>query len=472
MEITPVGIAVCLIGLLVILRGTLNHVFMMLIVTLLFGGTAAIQVEATGSSILPFQLALIFAAIRIAFPVGGYLGAVPQAISANLPLVMFTIFGVVSAYVGPRLFAGTINVVPMQAANLRYLLDSFPLQPSGQNITTAIYLTGALLTALIAYIACSMKGGALTLIKGAIIVSWLHVVVGIISVALLDTPGQVVLDFFQNAQYAQLDHQYQNFIRIRGFFAETSGYSALAFALLVLMCECWYRNLMPRSTGPAAIGLFFVLFFSTSSTAYVGMACYAAFFFLRLIMLPLQNDRAKLQVILLAIFSMIFAVAVTLVFKPDLVDQTVDMLLHMTVDKEDSNSGQQRTFWAMQGWYAFLHSYGLGIGAGSFRSSSIFMAILGSMGVVGIATFLAYMWKAVQPLRQSTWTISEDLGLTVGGATACAALFAIVPAAIGAPGPVPDSIFVMLAGASIALRRLQPEQRGFEPVELVPSTSR
>jgi hypothetical protein len=128
------------------------------------------------------------------------------------------------------------------------------------------------------------------------------------------------------------------------------------------------------------------------------------------------------------------------------------MILHMTVDKEDSDSGRQRLFWAMQGWKGFLVSGGLGIGAGSFRSSSLLMAILGSMGVVGIVTFAAYLWQVLQPLRYSTWTRSEDPALSIGGAASLTALLIVIPASIAAPSPDPGTNFAIFAGAALALR--------------------
>ena len=61
---------------------------------------------------------------------------------------------------------------------------------------------------------------------------------------------------------------------------------------------------------------------------------------------------------------------------------------------------------------------GLGIGPGSFRSSSLLAAILGSMGLIGLVCFAVHLWRVLQPGRLSTWGEDADVGLSLGGAAA------------------------------------------------------
>ena len=69
----------------------------------------------------------------------------------------------------------------------------------------------------------------------------------------------------------------------------------------------------------------------------------------------------------------------------------------------------------------------LGVGPGSFRSSSIFFAMLGSMGVIGILSFLSYLVAAFQPWRRSSWTESATPAENLGGALGSAALLSLIP---------------------------------------------
>ena len=128
------------------------------------------------------------------------------------------------------------------------------------------------------------------------------------------------------------------------------------------------------------------------------------------------------------------------------------MVVEMTVGKKDTDSGQQRLFWAMQGLEAFKNSYGLGIGPGSMRSSSLFMAMMGTTGLIGIGLFFAYLLSVYQPTRASTMGRTADLELTVGGAFATAAVLMLLPAAVISPHADPGATFALFAGAALALR--------------------
>jgi len=141
-----------------------------------------------------------------------------------------------------------------------------------------------------------------------------------------------------------------------------------------------------------------------------------------------------------------------MLFVPALPLEFMDMVTRMTVGKSDSESAQQRLFWAMQGWEAYKASYGLGIGPGSFRSSSFVMAVIGSTGVIGAVSFLAYALGVLKPLRISTFGRSELLEHSIGGAFAVAAIASLVPSAVVSPKADPGTNFAFLAGAALALR--------------------
>jgi len=155
---------------------------------------------------------------------------------------------------------------------------------------------------------------------------------------------------------------------------------------------------------------------------------------------------------LIAALSMIMLV-------PALADQLGEMFEHMTMDKADSDSGRQRSFWAMQGWHAFLATYGLGIGAGSFRSSSLFMAALGSMGVIGIVTLVCHIINVFKPLRASTYSNPKDERLATGAAASWTLVSMLIPASISAASPDPGVTFAVMAGLALEWRRLRSQAR-------------
>lgn len=456
MSLTIFGMVQVVISIWVLLRGSLNQMFALFIMMSLFGASAAVLLPAIGnSSIPPVQLALGFLVLRVIMPGSAYADAVPRALRQNFLLVLFVIYGIATAIAAPRIFAGQMNVVPLMPGELRHLYDTSVLRPTPQNLTTSIYLLGSLLAAICSAVVCRFRGGADTLVKSAVVISWCHALTGIIGLIVHGTPAEIIFSTLKNGTAAILEHEYAGFVRITGLFSEASTFAGFGVSWLIFNCECWYRSIRPKATGTAALVLGAVLFFSTSSTAYLGLASYAAFFILRLVVFPGAAPTKRLwQAGLTMLFAMVI-LALALLLDPRIVREVEDMISYMTLDKQSSDSGRQRLFWAMQGWDAFLTSKGLGIGPGSFRSSSLFMAILGSMGVIGIVTFIGYVWHMWRPDRRSTWGETDDPGLNVGGAAASAALIALVPAAMTAPSPVPGIIFAVLAAAGITLRNVE-----------------
>ncbi|MEO0061565.1 MAG: hypothetical protein RLZZ08_125 [Pseudomonadota bacterium] len=466
MSFTFVGLLQLVIGSILLFR-SLPAMLMFLLASGLFGGSAALTMPAIGnSSVPPIQFALLFVYIRLLMPRGGYFAVWTQGIRDNFMLVLFTFYGMVAAYAGPRIFAGRMNVAPVRFENPRNLFDAIPLEPTSQNFTASIYLLCALLAALAAYAIVRSRAGVEMLVKGGVVIAWVHALSGLIASLTKGTPLEEVFSLFRNGNYAQLDQAYQGFNRVDGFFPEASGWAAFGIAWFVFNCECWYRSVWSKHTGRAALLLGAVLFFSTSSTAYVGIGCYLVFFIGRLLVMPASVQPVRLKQGLLAMFSMMVMAAVAMAAIPHFAAQVVDMILHMTVDKGDSLSGQQRLFWAMQGFTAFEVSAGVGIGPGSFRSSSLLTAILGTMGVVGVLTFAGYVFSVLRPLptrgaggqgaggQGAGGGAGNDAVVAVMEACATTAFIVLIPAAISSPNSHPGTNFSILAGAALALRHI------------------
>jgi hypothetical protein len=253
-----------------------------------------------------------------------------------------------------------------------------------------------------------------------------------------------------------------------GIFPEASFYASYAFVWFVFLFECWMRGVQSRRTGPAAIALLLILVFSTSGSAYLSLAAYGALLILRLLILRQQLSPFKVVAILIGLLAASLVAIGTVLLIPQLADQLVDMFQHMTMDKADSDSGRQRSFWAMQGLDAFKVSYGLGIGAGSFRSSSLFTAMLGSMGVVGVVAFLGHLVRVFKPLRASTYSTSKDERSAAGSAASWTVLSMMIPAAVGAASADPGINFAILSGLALEWRR----RRSQVPVARKPAPRR
>ena len=142
--------------------------------------------------------------------------------------------------------------------------------------------------------------------------------------------------------------------------------------------------------------------------------------------------------------------------------RNIQVVTDMTVNKATSASGRERAAWAAQALQAFSASHGLGVGAGSFRSSSLVYAILGSSGLVGAAFFFLALANLIKPFRASTYRADVDGRQGAGVAAAWAAAIGLAPLVFTGTSADPGALFGLFAGLAMgwrgvaALRRAQP----------------
>lgn len=475
MELTFIGAVQVLFGLGLFVAGSVEAMFAFALVSALFGGSAAILLPVLGnSSIPPVQFALLFVAMRLLVPGAGQMAAVGRALRANGWLICFVVYGVGIAFIAPRLFAGQIDVTPLRGrvearyvSTLAYVYAVRPLAFTPQNLTTAVYLVGTMIAGIASFVACGRERGRAVMVRTLAVVGMVHALTGFASVVIRGTPAEVVLSVFRNAAYAQLDQSYMGFVRMTGLFPEASTFATYGLLLFVFSFECWLRRIDPRWTGPAAALLATALALSTSSTAYAGLPTYALLVAARSLLFPgaLPVDRALW--IGAALITLVAAGCAAMIWQPRFADGFADMIRHMTVEKSETLSALQRRFWAWQGIDAFIASSGIGIGPGSFRSSSLATAVLGCTGVIGAVTLTLHILTAFSPLRQSTWTPVADKALATGAACGWAMIMGVAMASIASPTCDPGTDFAMLAGAALALRRQQAAPRAApEPTPL------
>jgi hypothetical protein len=449
---TWIGFVIMAAGVYLLFRGGVLATFAFVVFCGLFGGSSAINLPALGgSSVPPITFALGFLILRLLLPGSGYGALVTEAIKANRFLAGFIVYGVVMAYLGPRMFGADIKVVPMRSTDPK-IYATYPLTFTSQNITASIYLLGTFACAAASYAACRIEGGARVLVGTACVIMAIHMTMGIASVVLAGTAFSDFLALFRNANYAMLDQQINGFVRMTGIMPEPSAYAGYGFTWTIFLIECWYRDVRPKLTGGLGLAMLFTLLASTSSTAYVSIAAYTAIFLGRLLLIPHGIRSVKLVTILIVAIIVTTLISAVLLLNEGLVKQLSDILLELTVNKQNSESGIQRGLWARQGLKAFSASSGIGIGPGSFRSSSIATAILGATGLIGTICFLCYLLVLLKPLRSSTYHRLVSKTDSTGVAATWAAFAVLIPAGIAAPGPDPGADFAVLAGASLALR--------------------
>lgn len=428
----------------------------------LMGGAAAIVLSSLGgSTVQPAILALGFLTLRCLAPAPGSGEHIVNAFARLVFLAGFVLYGVIGAMILPRIFAGALDVTPLRPIPNGYLFAAFPLAFSSQNITSAVYLTSTLMAALCAFLACRTEGAWRAVARTASVIAAIHAVLGLASVVLAGTGiWSLFQNFFRNGFYAQLDQTMEGVSRMTGIFPESSVYAAYGFVWLVFVTELWLRRVEPRWTSKAAAILSLALLLSTSTTAYIGLTAYILSLSLRMVFFPGSIDFSKALLLIAGGLVMLAALIALIAFHPQAAAALGEFTARFTVAKAESASAMQRAFWAKQGWSGFLISSGLGIGPGSFRSSSIVLAVLGSTGVIGSVCFICHLARTFQPLSRSTYFPTDDPVRNTGVAASWAVTVMLVPASVSAATADPGIVWGMLCGVALALRPAAVQQGG------------
>jgi hypothetical protein len=92
------------------------------------------------------------------------------------------------------------------------------------------------------------------------------------------------------------------------------------------------------------------------------------------------------------------------------------------------------------------------VGVGSFRSSSLFTAVLGSVGPAGLIVLLGYCVQVAKLGRRSSYIHRVDFRSGVGAAAGWTAVMTLAPAAFSWPSADPGLLFALMAGLSLGWR--------------------
>jgi len=455
MTVTIFGVLVVVMGCWLFVRGTTVALLAFVLLTTLLGGSAAI-ILGMGSSIPPAIIAVMMLAARCMLPSARPTGGLRASLGDNALLVLFALYGAVGAYILPLIFARRIDVTPLRPVPTNDPFVTYPLMFSPQNITVSLYLIATMLGSICAYVAVQRLNAERVVVRAAATVAIVHAMLGFVSVAVAGTGFAAVLSFFRNNTQKQLDQAIDGFARMNGIFAEPSAYAVHGFIFLVFMTELWLRGVEIRWTRPATILILAAMLASTSSTAYIGTAIYVVILCLRAVIFAGTVSVPKMLGIAAFGLLALIAILAILVARPELFEMITTIVAKMTVDKGDTRSAMVRLMWAQQGIWAFWISGGLGIGAGSFRSSSIATAILGSVGIIGTVAFVGHLTRVLQPLRHSTYLSTGDARIDTGAAAAWTATVMLIPLSVSAASPDPGLTWGMMCGMALALRAPRP----------------
>ncbi len=361
-------------------------------VAAVFEAAAALVIGGFGlqPGMVPALLLILYVAMQYALGMR-YDGEGP-ALAALLPLLALLGYALMSILVLPDAFAGQVLVAP-QKLDL-YSPWLVPLSFTFGNVTQTMYLAVNTATAIAAALVVTRAAIPYARIVEAYLVSG-YVVVALVFWQLAARTVGVFFPkeiLYSNPGWTVVDQSIGQVPRLQGPFSEPAGLalylSGLCFCCLLLVAR-GYRLRRPGLLLALAAG---AMLLSTSST---GIACLIAEVPASILVVGWRTGRratARL-VRMLSVIVLTACVALTplIILRPAYLD-AASLVVTGTMSKEDSESYINRTALDAAALETVAPTYGLGVGWGSFRSSSLFPGLLANGGIPGIA---ALVWLAI-----------------------------------------------------------------------------
>ena len=402
-----------------------------------------------------------------------------QAVEAALDpgrfglLSLFLIYGIFTAFLLPRLFEGMADIIPM---NNKDIEAPVPLMPTVSNMTQSAYMTVSVAAALAFAVAGQNETFRRHFLLAALFGGTVLVVTGLVDMAAASLGiGDLLAPFRTMSGHLLVDDYVLDTKRVVGLMAEASAFGGTctdAAVALSLLRPCFPRLLRNWVVPPVVLGLVVMAGLSTSSTAYAGLAAFAATFALNWFRRALDPQALNADGLILelsAVVAALFAVLVVICVAPSLLDPVYAMINEQIFNKGHSGSYVERTMWTRTGLDAFFATSGIGVGLGSARTSNWFVAVPSNTGVVGAALFACFVAQLllyrlprdkhsaefVTALRFSLLPeavmcalagTAPDFGVYIG------ALFGLI-VALAAPRPQPRSQLLRRPALETALTR-------------------
>lgn len=333
------------------------------------------------------------------------------------PYVVVALWALVSSFLLPRLFANQIYVWPQK------ILPPFlpvPLEPNASNINQDIYiLADCTVLVLTALHATRGRFDMLRLLRAYWISGYVAVAIAVwqlaSSLAGLPFPSDILSS---NPGYAQLTNQALGGVpRINGSFTEPA---ALAGYLCGIIGASGWTILNGHATRivklllPAAL---LGLLISTSTTGYavlvimiVALPCYA---------LATRSHQLLSRLILAGVLSVMIGtvVVLTLVTLVPAVERNAQLVFASTLDKQQSSSYQDRTSTDFDSLAVVLPTWGLGVGWGSNRSSSLLPGLLAGLGLYGTAGLGWFGLRVTRLVRRARPVADRSMARVIDAST-------------------------------------------------------
>ncbi|MDB5315487.1 MAG: hypothetical protein JWO26_3224 [Rhodospirillales bacterium] len=325
---------------------------------------------------------LLLAHIVLQYALGMRYAGEGIVLRAALPLIIFMIFAIVTAMLLPDIYSGQMLVWPNRPDLV--FPTAVPLAFNSGNVTQSLYLAMNVAMAVGAGLILTGRGVRWRALLNAYLLSG-YLVVGI---CVWDFASRIAGVWFPdeilrtNPAWAIVTQSFGPVPRIQGPFTEPA---ALAFFLSGLAFCCLSLCMRGHATMRPQLLLMLTIMCMLLSTSTTGIAILA--FGLPLVLVAGAGDRLARMRTQRTLVNMVLAGGIVLVplllAVPSLIDAAA-VVLESTLEKGDSSSYEDRMEMDRIAVDAMVQSWGIGVGWGSTRSSSLIPGILGNSGLIGL----------------------------------------------------------------------------------------
>lgn len=454
MSIPPVGIFTLVIGIICLMAGYRATAIAFCAMTV-FGGAAAVMIGSAG--IQPGHLFVGFLALATL----SYHDKMKVALNALSPpnpafwLICLLTYGVVTGFFAPRLWAQTMNIIPLGSSEYPDTGGAVPLGPVSSNFTQAVYYTADIVTFVMVVALGATMSGFRAVTIGVMAFAGANLFFGIVDLVSFGTGVQDLLGYIRNAPYAFHDEDMVAGVkRVVGSWPEASTFACISLGAVGFTGTMRICGRYSRVNGFLFLLSSIMVIRSTSSSGLFGLpVCLGILYLTCLARCGGQSGTRISATVVIFAPIVIVLLAMMIVMNDEIFRQLYAYFDLLLFSKATSASGVERGMWNAYGWSNFLDSYGLGVGLGTSRTSSFIFALLSNVGIPGTLFFGLFFLSAFMTRRGEARTFDGDVRLAARNGCLCLLVGAVVAVATVDTG----LLFFVMAGLATAVPAQDPE---------------
>ncbi|MER9196949.1 hypothetical protein NKJ52_24285 [Mesorhizobium australicum] len=355
-----------------------------LIVSQAFGATAVMTLTFLGGSsplIYTMFAALLVTAVAARRRIWLDLGLVFGSIRPVWILTSLMLYAIIGSWLFPRFFAGQTAVFVQSKTRGIVIEDS--LAPVSGNISqTGYFVLGGL--AAIALCALLLHSDRIEQVRrGFFLWCGLHAGMGVFDFISKNVGAGDLLAPIRTANYAIISNATEaGFVRITGPFSEASSFASVSLACLAFCYSYWRKTKSPLAkwVWHSALPVHSVDFIDRLRRADTAM--HPGCFVDAGSILRGKVEGEEILIMALMVLGGTAILGISL-YRAEAFDPFVRLINSTIINKADSGSGHERTYWNVKSLQSFLDTSGLGVGFGSSRASSWPIAVLSQLGLFG-----------------------------------------------------------------------------------------